>query len=87
MSYIYSIVVFMIIVRLSSKGQIVIPLEIRKELELKRGDKMIIQRKDDKVIIKPVTRISGMKGIDKKAWKDSSKEIDKLRKEWDERIA
>jgi AbrB family looped-hinge helix DNA binding protein len=77
----------MLIVRLSSKGQIVIPLEIRKELELKKGDKMIVQRKDDKVVIRPIGRISGMKGIDKKAWKDSSKEIDKLRKEWDERVA
>jgi AbrB family looped-hinge helix DNA binding protein len=77
----------MIIVRLSSKGQIVIPLEIRKELELKRGDKMIVQRKDDKVVIRPIARLSGMKGIDKKAFKDTSKDVDKLRKEWDERVA
>ena len=77
----------MIIVRLSSKGQIVIPLEIRRELELRKGDKMIIQRKNDKVIIRPIARVSDMKGIDKKAWKETSKEIDNMRAEWDERVA
>ncbi|MCK5547456.1 MAG: AbrB/MazE/SpoVT family DNA-binding domain-containing protein [Thermoplasmata archaeon] len=78
--------VTMEIVRLSSKGQVVIPVEIRNELELKQGDKMIVQRKDDRVVLRPVAKLSRMKGIDRKAWKDTSREIGKMRKEWDERL-
>jgi AbrB family looped-hinge helix DNA binding protein len=38
-------------VTVSSKGQIVIPEEIRKELALKEGTKLVLVEKDGKVIL------------------------------------
>jgi AbrB family looped-hinge helix DNA binding protein len=70
------------IVKLSAKGQIVIPAWLRKELELSKGDKLLIERKQEEVILKPVVKLSKLRGIDK--LEGASKEIEKIRKEWDE---
>jgi AbrB family looped-hinge helix DNA binding protein len=37
--------------RISSKGQITIPIDIRKRLNLKEGDKVIFVEEDDRVFI------------------------------------
>lgn len=70
------------IVRLSVKGQIVIPARIRKELGLSAGDKLLVEQKHESVILKPATKLSKLRGIDKS--KVASEEVDKLREEWDE---
>ncbi len=70
------------IVRLSVKGQIVIPARIRKELGLSAGDKLLVEQKHESVILKPTTKLSSLRGIDKS--KVASEEVDKLREEWDE---
>lgn len=44
--------------KLSSKGQIVIPEEIRNELHLKSGDKFMVIGKGDTVILKTITQPS-----------------------------
>lgn len=36
--------------RMSSRGQIVIPLEMRKDIH--EGDKLIVIRKDDEIVLK-----------------------------------
>lgn len=41
--------------RLSSKGQVVIPEEVRKTLHLKEGDQFIVIGKGDAVILKTIT--------------------------------
>ena len=69
------------IVRLSVKGQIVIPARIRKELGLSAGDKLLVEQKHESVILKPATKLSSLRGIDKS--KVASEEVDKLREEWD----
>lgn len=54
--------------RMSSRGQIVIPLEMRKDID--EGDKLIIIRKDDEIILKksiPETAILSEKSLSK-AW-------------------
>jgi AbrB family looped-hinge helix DNA binding protein len=43
-------------VRFSSKGQIVIPSSIRKELEIVEGTEATIQRVGDEIRLKPITR-------------------------------
>ena len=70
------------IVKLSVKGQIVIPARMRKELGLSAGDKVLIERKEEEVILKPVTKLSKLRGLDKTGV--ASEEVDKLREEWDE---
>lgn len=44
--------------KLSSKGQVVIPEEIRKELHLKSGDRFMVLGKGDTVILKAIERPS-----------------------------
>jgi AbrB family looped-hinge helix DNA binding protein len=42
--------------KLSSKGQVVIPEEIRKQLGLKEGDQFVVVGQDDAVILKSIRR-------------------------------
>jgi len=70
------------IVKLSAKGQIVIPAWLRKELGLLEGDKLFIERKQEGVILKPVVKLSKLRGVDK--LEGASEEVEKIRKEWDE---
>ncbi|MFO8077981.1 MAG: AbrB/MazE/SpoVT family DNA-binding domain-containing protein [Thermoplasmatota archaeon] len=69
-------------VTLSSKGQIVLPSKIRNKFHLKKGDKLLIEKKKDTILLKPIHCLAHLKGIDN--LKDSSKDLKKLRKEWDE---
>jgi AbrB family looped-hinge helix DNA binding protein len=41
--------------RMSSKGQIVIPEDIRKQLRLKAGSQFVVLGKDDVVILKAIS--------------------------------
>ena len=41
--------------RLSSKGQVVIPKRIRDALNMKPGDDLVVLRKGDQIIIRPLT--------------------------------
>ena len=41
--------------RLSSKGQVVIPKRIRDALNMKSGDDLVVLRKGDQIIIRPLT--------------------------------
>jgi len=69
------------IVKLSSKGQIVIPAKIRKELKLSKGDKLLLERRGDTIILRPVVKLSKLRGVDK--IEGASEEIEKMREEWD----
>ncbi len=69
------------VVRISSKGQIVIPARMRKELGLSEGDKLIIDKRGDVIVLKPVVKLSKLRGVDK--LEGASREVDKIRKEWD----
>lgn len=42
--------------RLSSKGQIVIPEEIRQQMHLQTGDKFLVLAEDDVVVLKTISR-------------------------------
>jgi AbrB family looped-hinge helix DNA binding protein len=43
------------VTKMSSKGQIVIPVEMRKGI--KEGDKLILMRKGDRLVLKRATRL------------------------------
>jgi len=44
-------------VRLSSKGQIVIPAEVRSQLGLKKGSLLIVRLEGKKMVIEPVEEL------------------------------
>ena len=52
------------ITSMSSRGQVVIPLDIRKQLGLKEGEKFVVVGEDDTVILKKVAMPS-FKNFDK----------------------
>ncbi len=67
------------VTKMSSRGQVVIPLEMRKDIKV--GDKLIVIRKDDEIILKksiPETALLSEKSFAKawltkeedEAWKD-----------------
>ena len=53
--------------KISSKGQITIPKEIREKLNLKPGDRIVVEAREHHAIVRPLKKPSeSMKGIGKK---------------------
>lgn len=76
------------VVRLSKKGQFVIPKGIREALGIKEGDELMVGIDGDKVVLTPSRRYArSTKGMLKGTWGRTKQEIDKyLEKEragWD----
>lgn len=73
--------------RITSKGQITIPIEIRKKLNLRTGDKVIFIEEGDKIIFANSSMIAlkefqnAMKGEAEKQGIYSEEDLNKLVKE------
>ena len=39
----------------TTKGQIVIPSEIRRKLNIKKGTKLYVEERGDEIVLKPIT--------------------------------
>jgi AbrB family looped-hinge helix DNA binding protein len=68
---------------MSTKGQIIIPADIRKKYGLKKGEKLIIEDEDGYIKMIPRTDITKLCGT----WKDLDhktirKQIEEMRKDW-----
>jgi len=86
------------VARITTKGQITIPIEIRKKLNLKEGDKIIFLEQDGRIYFENAALLSfnriqdAMAGEAQKAGYNSPEEMNELVKEirkemWDERYA
>ena len=62
------------IVRMSSKGQVVIPRDVRDRLGLKAGDYLLIELEGDEVKLRKIEPIERFRGILKKGISDSKVE-------------
>ena len=71
------------IIKVSSKGQIVLPSVVRNELKIDKGRRMVITVHKGVIIMKPIKKLSEMEGILKGSKFDTDKVIRQLRKEWD----
>lgn len=73
-------------VKVSSKYQIVIPLEVRKKINLKSGDRLIIKANNEKIIIYPQPKnyAKYALGLGKETWKgtDATEYVRKERETW-----
>ena len=45
----------MVIKVVTTKGQIVIPAQMRKKLKIKKGTRLFIEEKDNELVIRPIT--------------------------------
>ena len=71
--------------RLSTKSQIVIPISIRKRLDLNPGDIVEIDAEGERIIIQKA-HSSALKQLEEcisDVWKGYDQELNKMRKEWD----
>ncbi len=69
-------------VKLSSKGQLIMPLEIRTALNLKEGDSLVISLKGDEIkITRPAELAASTRGILKGTYGKTKKQIDAYLKE------
>lgn len=50
-------------VTVSSRGQVVIPMVVRKKMNIKEGDLLSVQDEGDRIILKPLLKKSVSKGI------------------------
>ncbi len=63
--------------KVTSKGQITIPLQVRKLLKVDSGSVIIFETKEDKVLLKPAKTLSEFRGILK--GKAAYTDFDKIR--------
>ncbi len=71
------------IIKVSSKGQVVLPSDIREDLKIGKGQKMAVTVHRGVILMKPIKKLSEMKGMLKISKKETRDIINKLRKEWD----
>lgn len=74
------------IVTISAKGQIVLPSGVRRELSLEKGTKMVLVVRDGMVIMKPLKRLSELRGILKEIEKPAREILRELREEWEVKL-
>ncbi|MFN2268939.1 MAG: AbrB/MazE/SpoVT family DNA-binding domain-containing protein [Desulfonatronovibrio sp.] len=66
---------------LTSKGQVTIPMEIRKRFALNTSDRVEFVVEDDRIILKPVQGLRSLRGsVSPKPEADSSQEYETAKK-------
>jgi AbrB family looped-hinge helix DNA binding protein len=67
-----------VVAKVSSKGQVVIPVEYRRRLRITRL--VVISEEGDKLVMKPTTSLEDAFGVDREGMKDVAREISKDRR-------
>jgi AbrB family looped-hinge helix DNA binding protein len=73
-------------VTVSSRGHVILPARLRKEMDIKAGTQVLLTREADKIILQPVTSFTErLSGLTAKSFgttaNDVSKYIDKERED------
>jgi AbrB family looped-hinge helix DNA binding protein len=73
------------VVKVTRKGQTTIPVEVRQQLEIEEGDRLLVEATESgQVIFTPIRKLEDCAGIYSKYGKpeEMKKHIDKLREEY-----
>lgn len=70
-------------IKLSEKGQISIPKDIRKGMHLKKGDKLVLIAKGDKLILQKAESLMKKLSIDEESVGTMMLSEETLKKDWD----
>jgi len=73
------------IARLSSKSQIVIPSELRKKLSIEPGDELMLEARDDSIVITRASSsaLARLRALSGASWNGASEQLQPDRDEWD----
>ncbi|MBS7611014.1 AbrB/MazE/SpoVT family DNA-binding domain-containing protein [Candidatus Bathyarchaeota archaeon] len=71
-------------VTVTAKGQITIPADLRRKLQIVKGTKLIVIREGDALKMIPIPKLSQLAGVDREIFKGRkpSEELEKMRGEW-----
>ena len=70
-------------IKLSEKGQISIPKDIRKGMHLKKGDKLVLMTKGEQLILQKADAVLKKLGIDEESMGNMLVSEEILKKDWD----
>ncbi len=71
--------------KITSKGQITLPKEIREQLHVRTGEVVVFEKEDNKIVIKPARTLKEFKGVLK--GKGRVVEFDEMRKKAKEHVS
>jgi AbrB family looped-hinge helix DNA binding protein len=69
-------------VKVTRKGQVTIPLPIRKALGIKEGDILAVREEDGKIILEKIDLPEPGQPIGREAYRELTRELDKVREAW-----
>lgn len=72
-------------VTVTSKGQLTLPARVREALGIRRGTRLKVEVEDGEILLRPVRRLSELRGMAKQAFakSDALSELKALRESWD----
>ena len=80
----------MLSVKVSTKHQIVVPSQARRELGIEAGDRLTVEVTPDAIILRPRGPLAGkrLRGLGREAWRgvDPVEYVRQLRSDWDDRV-
>ncbi len=70
---------------LSSKSQLVLPVEIRRKLGIHPGDRLVVELEGDHAVIRkaPCSDVDALAAYRSEVWRDYADELQEARDEWD----
>ena len=71
--------------KLSKKAQLVLPASIRRQLNIRPGDRLILEVKGDHVVLRkaPESDVDALRQYRSDLWKNYAEELDRERDAWD----
>ena len=66
------------------KGQITIPVELRRKYSIREGSLVLVEDAGDGILLKPIPRLEEFAGVDRGKYdpKKPKEILDKVREEW-----
>ena len=72
----------MALVKVTRKGQVTIPKEIRESLGVEEGDVVEVKAEGGVVLVKPTGNVKPHRRLTKREYQALVKELDRMREEW-----